>query len=206
MGVTNTIAKLKEYFDVWHKDTNAHTELLKTIYPIGSIYITTNNSNPKDLFGGNWIKIEGRFLLASGTTSGTNNTYVTDEGKNTGGSANAIVVEHGHTQKPHNHQQNKHYHTNYRNDDGYKFLLSDGDIAVNWTPRGSVKETETGDWHYVYSKVKNASFGDIIEHPKTSEEKVANIASTAENLPTGQSGINANMPPYLVVNVWRRTA
>lgn len=33
------------------------------IYPIGSIYISTNSTNPKDLFGGTWSQIKGEYLL-----------------------------------------------------------------------------------------------------------------------------------------------
>ena len=33
------------------------------IYPVGSIYMSVNATNPKDLFGGTWTQIQGRFLL-----------------------------------------------------------------------------------------------------------------------------------------------
>lgn len=36
------------------------------VYPIGSIYISVNNSNPQFLFGGKWEQIQDCFLLASG--------------------------------------------------------------------------------------------------------------------------------------------
>ena len=36
------------------------------IYPIGSIYISVNSSNPQALFGGKWEQIQDRFLLAAG--------------------------------------------------------------------------------------------------------------------------------------------
>lgn len=40
---------------------------LNLVYPIGSIYITVNNTNPANLFGGSWEQIRDRFLLAAGT-------------------------------------------------------------------------------------------------------------------------------------------
>ena len=40
--------------------------LLNIIYPIGSIYTSTENKNPHDLFGvGTWERISGRFLLGA---------------------------------------------------------------------------------------------------------------------------------------------
>lgn len=38
------------------------------IYPVGSIYMSVNNTNPSTLFGGTWSQIKDRFLLACGDT------------------------------------------------------------------------------------------------------------------------------------------
>ena len=44
------------------------------IYPIGSIYMSVNSTNPSELFGGEWERIQDRFLLASGTTYANGST------------------------------------------------------------------------------------------------------------------------------------
>lgn len=36
------------------------------IYPVGSIYMSINSTNPNNLFGGTWAQIEGKFLLSAG--------------------------------------------------------------------------------------------------------------------------------------------
>lgn len=36
------------------------------LYPVGSIYISTNSTNPSTLFGGTWERIKDRFLLSAG--------------------------------------------------------------------------------------------------------------------------------------------
>lgn len=41
-------------------------DLLNTIYPVGSIYMSTNDNSPGNFLGGTWEKIEGRFLLGAG--------------------------------------------------------------------------------------------------------------------------------------------
>lgn len=68
-------------------------KLYDMIYPIGSVYIQTNDIEPAERFGGVWEKIEGRFLLGSGTTSGTQKTYINGSKD---GSADAVVVQHKH--------------------------------------------------------------------------------------------------------------
>lgn len=40
---------------------------LNAIYPVGSIYISTNNNSPQNFLGGTWERIEGRFLLGAGS-------------------------------------------------------------------------------------------------------------------------------------------
>ncbi len=53
--------------------SNDVTDILKTIYPVGSVYINrTNNDNPGTLLGfGTWTRISDRFLYAATTSSTT---------------------------------------------------------------------------------------------------------------------------------------
>lgn len=41
---------------------------INSIYPIGSIYMSVNNVNPSNLFGGTWAQLKDRFLLGAGDT------------------------------------------------------------------------------------------------------------------------------------------
>lgn len=62
-------------------DTKIST-MLDSLYPIGSIYIGTQATCPLALLieGSTWVKIEGRYLLTSGTLTGTSEAYdATDE-------------------------------------------------------------------------------------------------------------------------------
>ena len=45
-----------------------YNQTIDLIYPIGSVYISTNNSNPSIFFGGEWEQIKDRFLLSAGDT------------------------------------------------------------------------------------------------------------------------------------------
>lgn len=39
---------------------------IDTFYPVGSIYMSVNDTSPNLLFGGKWEPIKDKFLLASG--------------------------------------------------------------------------------------------------------------------------------------------
>lgn len=43
-------------------------ELLDLMYPIGSIYMSSNNTNPSTIFGGYWRKIESKFLFGANSS------------------------------------------------------------------------------------------------------------------------------------------
>ena len=64
------------------------------IYPVGSIYMSVNSTNPRNLFGGTWTQLKDRFLLGAGSTY-TNGS--------TGGEASHTLTvnempSHGHPQ------------------------------------------------------------------------------------------------------------
>ena len=54
------------------KLNNLKTTILKTIYPVGSIYTSFNNTNPNSIFGfGTWEQIVNRFLYCSSSSGAT---------------------------------------------------------------------------------------------------------------------------------------
>ena len=44
------------------------SDLLNLVYPVGSIYMSVNSTNPSVLFGGTWEQIKDKFLLSAGDT------------------------------------------------------------------------------------------------------------------------------------------
>lgn len=44
------------------------TKLIDIVYPVGSIFLSTNSANPATYMGGEWVQIEDVFLLAAGST------------------------------------------------------------------------------------------------------------------------------------------
>lgn len=141
----------------------------KECYPVGSIYMSVNSTNPSTLFGGSWERIQDRFLLASGNSYGAGST---------GGSADSVVVSHTHAQAAHSH--------GFAN--GHK---------VWTTASGSAEPGNqiSGEKKYYAATLKN----DYAWRTRTASE-TPGIEST------GESGAGKNMPPYLAVYVWKRTA
>lgn len=131
------------------------SNLLDNIYPIGSIFISTNTTNPSTYFGGTWERIKGRFLLAA-----DDSTYKIGS---TGGD------------KEHQH------------------LLP---IAVD----NGIDNWSVMQW--------NASFGYGTQSYWSPNRNNLNNRATAEGIWLQQlkSKKESNMPPYLVVYIWKRIA
>ena len=73
------------------------------VYPIGSIYMSVNSTNPSELFGGEWERIQDRFLLASGSAYANGST---------GGSATVTLTSAQSGVPAHSHKY-QDYNTTY---------------------------------------------------------------------------------------------
>lgn len=161
--------------------------LVDAIYPVGCIYMSVNNANPELLFGGTWQQIEDTFLLASGSTYAAGDT---------GGSADAVVVKHNHTQNPHNHTQNAHSHTP---GSGRSFMTAP--TGSSWNEVAGSNISGSG-YHYVATQDKS-NYNVYVQG--SGSTTATNQAQTATNKEAGVDGTGKNMPPYLAVYMWQRT-
>ena len=48
-------------------------QILDIIYPVGSVYLSWNSTDPKNLFGGTWTRLSGGFLYGCVSSVGTGN-------------------------------------------------------------------------------------------------------------------------------------
>lgn len=162
--------------------------IVDIIYPIGSIYMSVNDVNPNILFGGQWEQLKDKFLLGSG------DSYT---GGSTGGSADAVVVSHTHTQNAHTHTQNGHSH-GFGTDNAVPRINKND----NWVYTGKrVMSHTSGDYYYPYSSANNSGIG---EATATASTTATNQNTIATNQSTGVDGTGKNMPPYLAVYMWKR--
>lgn len=140
--------------------------VLDNVYPIGSIYMNVNSTNPGTLFGGTWEQIQGKFLL------GMSSSY--PAGSQGGEASHTLTTEempsHGH---------------NPANQSGYYGFITNSKKAFEIGDMGS--QSGSGRY-YPYSTV---AF-DVSRNTLTGT--------------TGGGNSHNNMPPYLSIYIWKRTA
>ena len=140
--------------------------VLDNVYPIGSIYMNVNSTNPGTLFGGTWEQIQGKFLL------GMSSSY--PAGSQGGEASHTLTTEempsHGH---------------NPANEAGYYGFITNSKKAFEVGDMG----VQSGSGrYYPYAP---AAF-DISRNTKTGS--------------VGGGKAHNNMPPYLSIYIWKRTA
>lgn len=197
--VTGLISWLRSWFDDIYAPKGQSGDLdFDDIYPVGSIYLSLSSTfDPNVYFDGTWERISNAFLYASengqgiGTTGGEEtHTLTSDE-----------MPSHTHTQNSHNHTQNAHNHSASSN----SFVQSNVDLAINGTARSL--PSSGGNAHYVYVHHDKYSSSETISVSSTTANRTAtNQSTTATNQNTGGGQAHNNMPPYLTVNMWKRTA
>ena len=131
-------------------------EFINLVYPVGSIYLSTNNTNPGTLFGGSWEQIQDRFLLAAGSVYSAGAT---------GGEA------------IHRHES-----------------------PVTWGAPTDLNEAYVGTCNQFGSfdvRGQRGVYGSSVEL------RTENTSSFIEAWGYYTNYSN-NMPPYLVVNIWKR--
>lgn len=121
-------------------NASVKSEIVNLIYPVGSIYISANNTNPGTFLGGTWTAFAaGRCIVGVGTSTGADGgTLSVTNGQNFGsvnhthttGDCTLTVDQmpsHTHIQNAHNHAQNdstfmndtKNYDTRPSGSSGY---------------------------------------------------------------------------------------
>ena len=139
---------------------------LAKLYPVGSIYLSVNATNPAELFGGTWERLKDRFLLAAGDSYAAGST---------GGEAqHTLTVD----------EMPSHAHVEMANN---TFSSPDARSRL-------VDSTNNGEYSgFVF---------DLNKHPLGGWAP----GTAIETMPSGGSSPHNNMPPYLAVYMWKRTA
>ena len=157
IGTITTELESKANIDASNLSGENVTSWANKFFPIGSLYMSVNNTSPASFLGGTWEQIKDKFLLSSG------DTYT--NGSTGGETTHTLTVN----------EMPAHTH-NLR-------TVTDSSPIRRWA-------TSIGGDSYIGVTASNNTF-----------DYGSNIIYN-EN--TGGSQAHNNMPPYLVVNIWKR--
>ncbi len=95
INIGSSSISLDDYYTKGEVD-NILDQYFKRVYPVGSIYISLNNTSPATLFGGTWQRIQNTFLY--GVASGSaDNPSTSGNVTSQHGYADIPVIAHAHT-------------------------------------------------------------------------------------------------------------
>ena len=147
------------------------------MYPVGSIYISVNSTSPATLFGGTWEQIKGRFLVGAGNNGESGNANLNKSLGTTGG-----TYRHQHTYGLR--------HNVYYGQGANSTSDSDSIQLANYSTTNS-QSWKSGSQNG-NAQGRHASWsgeGSLSRYDVTAETKLTD-----------------SLPPYLAVNIWKRTA
>ena len=151
-------------------------EFLNLAYPVGSIYMSVNATNPETLFGGSWERISGQFLLGA-TDGGATGTSIKS---NSNVAPGASGGEASHTL-----------------DEGELPSISGYFDIRRWgtTPGNAISNA-------------SGKFASSIVTGSGNSIGTAGSATGSQRLTYsfGSGNSHNNMPPFLSVYIWKRTA
>lgn len=158
-------------------------QIISSIYPVGSIYITIDNTNPATTLGlGTWVKVsEGRVLQGS------------DSSHSAGTTVAAGIPNHTHATGRQSTQNNGNFIWNSENDD---YTMGENAGSIYWNGSGDT------DSHNTYTD--GASVNTSLGYSYTLATSLAKTDNTDTDGVYGNS--NTVQPPAYIVNIWQRTA
>lgn len=165
--------------------------------PVGSIYTNaSNDANPETLLGyGTWVPFgSGRVLVGLDATDASFDVL-----GETGGSKNATLVSHTHTFSGSGSAGPAGGHAHSINDPGHTHADALTLGSAVGAGKGIIGNDTHGDINVIYPAATNISVNAVGDHTHS-------VSVSGSNSYSGVSGANANLQPYVVVHMWRRTA
>ena len=188
-------------------------EVISKVYPVGSIYMSVNDTDPGTLFGGTWQQIQGKFLLgassghSAGSTGGAETVTLSADN----------IPAHTHTIPDHTHTVPNHIHTV----PAHTHTATASTAGVHSHDIRRTMNAASGSARYAFEGSANV-FKPTLDagahtHTITVASKAAFNTTPSGTCTTGSGGSGNTgstgsgsavgiMPPYLAVYMWKRTA
>lgn len=198
---------------------------MQTLYPIGSVYISTLATNPNTLLGfGTWADFaNGKVLVGYDSTQTEFDTLEETGGEKTHTLTTAELAIHTHIQDAHTHTQNSHNHTQ----DAHTHTQNSHNHTQDAHSHVEQVAAATGGGVSYITAATALRSGQITTNSTTANTTATNQAATATNQNTtatnqaetatnqnttatnqnaGSGNPHNNLQPYIVVKIWKRTA
>ena len=230
--IASDVAGIADYAESIRTKSNEfkslQNALLDMIYPVGSIYMSSQNISPQTFLGGTWSQITGVFLVAAGNNTTTGLNFSANA---TGGNKDLIIPYHNHTLTKtaatldisHNHtatvsnptvttgnQSNGHTHrfvqalTYLRSN---KSRVTADDSSGGYFATGeSITGKQTGDISTGHTHNVTTNVGVTVNTKSLTASITPGDYITVNYAGTSGNVTNANLPPYRAVYMWERTA
>ena len=161
-------------------------QFAKTMYPVGSIYMSTKSTNPSTYFGGTWVAWGSGRVPVGINTSDSNFNAV----EKTGG-ASAVTLTAS--------QMPSHTHT-------FTGSSTTTNSAGGHT-HNIGRDTDGGSGSSRYTVHKAGASGAQGTSPTSSAgAHTHTLTPKGKNANTGGGGSHTNLQPYIVCYMWKRTA
>ena len=161
-------------------------QFAKTMYPVGSIYLSVSPTNPSTYFGGTWVAWgSGRVPVGINTSDSNFNTV-----EKTGGASSVTLTA---SQMP------SHTHT-------FTGSSTTTNSAGGHT-HNIGRDTDGGSGSSRYTVHKAGTSGAQGTSPTSSAgAHTHTLTPKGKNGNTGGGGSHTNLQPYIVCYMWKRTA
>lgn len=180
-------AKMKAYVD----DHSSGGLTLDKVYPIGSVYISANGANPNAIIGGTWEEFAtGRTLIGYDPADDD----LTETGMTGGEKKHTLTIEEMPLHKHDVTVEDKELKGSVWN-----FVGQNANYGPGNSTSGVFSKGGDGTCFYPSSTGKATGINDGFAMDATH-----NHTASASN--TGSGAAHNNMPPYITVRMWKRTA
>lgn len=210
-------SKISEFATKIQNNTSSLDNMLNRVYPVGSIYMSVDNTNPTTLFGGTWIAW-GSGRVPVGINS--NETEFNSVEKTGGAKTHTLTTEqlptHAHTIGNHTHNiPSLSGSTDYKNLKGNVWNMAVQSQSTGLSANGICTTIGGGTGNAGYATNSQGvalNWTDTFEidaghnHSITTNSSTTGQSGSGNTGNTGSGQAHNNLQPYITCYMWKRTA